>query len=328
MAESTANAIQTINPGESIVFTNIVFAGGCAGIFHRNNTGEFLIQGGNGNGCCGDRSREVLTSFGANIAIPEGVTSFGIAAFYACSLNSVIIPGTVATIDTLAFGTCPLTTVYNYAVTPQAINAALDVFNSVDLSACTLYVPDKSYEDYKKADVWKDFGSIIPMQAEEVTEPITDVETQPEDNRVIVTWPVVESADTYTLEIKKNGELICTLTFSADGRLMGIAFAPARNGSNHAPAAVKTANGGLRFTVTGLNSGTLYDLDVIAKDAMNQTITSYQKSFTTTGVATAIDNIDSSSPQGGDRGRLIYRDGQILILRGDKAYTVTGQELR
>ena len=40
-----------------------------------------------------------------------------------------------------------------------------------------------------------------------------------------------------------------------------------------------------------------------------------------------IDEINSSSLQGVDRGRLIYRDGQIYILRGDKTYTITGQLL-
>ena len=38
--------------------------------------------------------------------------------------------------------------------------------------------------------------------------------------------------------------------------------------------------------------------------------------------------INSSSLQGGDRGRLFIHDGQIFILRGDKTYTVTGQEVR
>lgn len=39
-----------------------------------------------------------------------------------------------------------------------------------------------------------------------------------------------------------------------------------------------------------------------------------------------IDNI-SSSLQGGDRGRLFFYNGQIFILRGDKTYTLTGQEI-
>ena len=42
---------------------------------------------------------------------------------------------------------------------------------------------------------------------------------------------------------------------------------------------------------------------------------------------TGIDNV-SSSLQGGDRGRLILHNGQIFILRGDKTYTLQGQEVR
>lgn len=38
--------------------------------------------------------------------------------------------------------------------------------------------------------------------------------------------------------------------------------------------------------------------------------------------------IESSSIQGGDGGRLIYKNGQILILRGEKIYTTTGQRVQ
>lgn len=89
MAESTANAIQTVNPGESIIFTTIIFAGGCPGVFHRDNTGEFLIQGGTGNCPC-DQSREVLTSFGANIAIPTGGTVEPISV--AIAVDGISVP--------------------------------------------------------------------------------------------------------------------------------------------------------------------------------------------------------------------------------------------
>ena len=41
-----------------------------------------------------------------------------------------------------------------------------------------------------------------------------------------------------------------------------------------------------------------------------------------------IEDISSSSLQGGDRGRLILRDGQIYILRNGKTYTMQGQEVK
>ena len=41
-----------------------------------------------------------------------------------------------------------------------------------------------------------------------------------------------------------------------------------------------------------------------------------------------IENLNSSSLQGGDRGRLILRGNQILILRNGKVYTVSGQRVQ
>ncbi len=43
--------------------------------------------------------------------------------------------------------------------------------------------------------------------------------------------------------------------------------------------------------------------------------------------ATGIEELSSSSLQGGDRGRLILRDGQILILRNEHIYDITGKEV-
>ncbi len=54
------------------------------------------------------------------------------------------------------------------------------------------------------------------------------------------------------------------------------------------------------------------------------------KEFFIQGISNMPQGLDeiSSSLQGGDRGKLIYHDGQIFILRGEKVYTVTGQEVK
>ena len=56
----------------------------------------------------------------------------------------------------------------------------------------------------------------------------------------------------------------------------------------------------------------------------------YWSEFDIQGISNMPEGIDNtfSSLQGGDRGRLILRDGQVLILRGDKTYTLTGQEVK
>lgn len=44
--------------------------------------------------------------------------------------------------------------------------------------------------------------------------------------------------------------------------------------------------------------------------------------------ATYIDNVNASTLQGGDRAKVILRDGQLFILRGDNIYTIQGQQVR
>ena len=192
-----------------------------------------------------------------------------------------------------------------------------------------MYVLAGSVDMYKSAGSnWKDFYYILPIGTAEVTEPVTDVITEPTESTVVLTWPTSNNAASYTIQITKDGVLFCTLIFNANGQLIGIAFAPGREGAYHAPAAIMTANG-LQFTVTGLDSNTQYGYSVTAKDANDQTVATYSGEFTTTseGIATGIEET-SSSLQGGDRGRLILHNGQIFILRGDKTYTLQGQEVR
>ena len=113
-------------------------------------------------------SGKTLSSY----AIPNTVTSIEVSAFGLCtSMSSVIIPNSVTSIEDLAFSSCSgLTSVTNYATTPQTIHA--DVFGYVDLSNCTLYVPAQSLAAYQAADVWKDFGTILPIEEDEPIETI------------------------------------------------------------------------------------------------------------------------------------------------------------
>lgn len=100
MAEWSNSTDQTVNPGESIVFTNTVSPIQNGNVFHRDNTGEFLINGGpRRNGCCccsrNNNAKEVIAYFGANIAIPEGGTVGAISVAFA--VDGATIPFTVMT---------------------------------------------------------------------------------------------------------------------------------------------------------------------------------------------------------------------------------------
>ena len=91
------------------------------------------------------------------LKIPYDVAILKLAAFRGCNvLETVEIPSSTAIIEDFVFSCCySLKTVYNLATVPQSINA--NVFDGVDISKCTLYVPQGCKAAYEAAPVWKDF---------------------------------------------------------------------------------------------------------------------------------------------------------------------------
>jgi hypothetical protein len=95
MAEYSANALQTVNPGETIVFTESPDPCRRGLVRHRDGTGNFLLSGwvpniGCGCRCRRQRSAEYLVDFGANIAIPTGETVGPISV--ALTIDGATIP--------------------------------------------------------------------------------------------------------------------------------------------------------------------------------------------------------------------------------------------
>ena len=123
------------------------------------------------NCCCG------LTE----ITIPNSVKTIKKGAFYNCSnLTSVIIPASIITMEDEIFYNCTkLSAIYAYPVVPVSLLSD-KVFNRVDKSTCSLYVPAESLNMYKSANVWKDFlkiEAIIPLAIKNLS------------NSTVTVWP-------------------------------------------------------------------------------------------------------------------------------------------
>ena len=259
------------------------------------------------------------------VVIPEGCKYIGEYAFDNCgNIITIVCPSTVEYIGKSAFDSESIMNVYDYATTPQDMSVtnpysgyALTLLRGV-LATARLYVPEQSIELYREAYFWCYFGNILPIQATSVD--VNDIRVTTTESTVTVLWPQINGAATYELVIRdKSGNSICTLVFNANGQLTQMVFnAPSRE---RAPQQTQTA--GFSFTVTGLESNTGYNLTMTAKNSNGATLQTKTISFVTNGLQT-LDNISDTPTKAT---KLLHND-QILILRGDKIYTITGQEVK
>lgn len=250
------------------------------------------------------------------VILERGITGIGNNAFNGfVKLGKIEFPSTLTSIGANAFAGCrKLYDIYSYAVEPPvAENTSFANYNVY------LHVPCDNLRDYQMDAVFGSFKYIQCIGAENTTTDGT-VTVTPSDNEAVFVWRADESAASYNLEIRKDGEVFCTLIFNANGQLTSIAFAPARNGQTHR-AAEQTA-AGFRFTVTGLSESTHYTFGMTVKDATNATLQTYTGEFNTTGVATSLDNATTETTA-----QKIIRNGQVFIRRGDKTYTTMGVEV-
>ncbi len=263
------------------------------------------------------------------LVIEDGVGIIGNEAFADIkTLSTIILGKDVRELQERVFYNCNnITAIYNYRKTPAS--ATNNTFEEVDKYACTIYVMAGSEEMFRSATGWKDFYSILTIGASETTVTDNTATVVPSANSATFTWPVSNEAASYTIDITKDGDLFCHLTFNANGQLTDIAFAPGRDGQSMAPAAVMTANG-LQFTVTGLSSNTEYGYTITAKDAEDAEVASYSGSFTTTseGVVTGLDNTPFLSGEVRGEASKLLRNGEVLILRDGKTYSIQGVEVK
>ena len=259
-----------------------------------------------------------------NLNIPEGVTCIGDFAFSGFSnLERLTIPTSVASIGNYAFEGCSrLANITNYAIMPQSIND--DVFirnrNSKEsiTSSCKLHVFKESIDLYKSAETWKKFSEILHICAKGVY--VTNITISATETTFSITWPQVSGADIYELVVKdENGNIVCKLVFDSNGYLI--------SHNHHAPCKENTYQGalgmGYMYTIDGLEENKSYSYTITAIDSNGNTIKTETGTFATQESWQNLDDVQTNNVQC----TKLLRDGQTLIQRGEKTYTLQGQEV-
>lgn len=148
--EFSNNAVQTVNPGDSVVFTASPVPCNRGLVRHRNDSGNFLLRGNvrrNACGCCAE-SAQYLVDFGANIAIPTGGTVGSISL--SLTLDGATLPTTQMTVTPAAVeeywnvsdatilgvwrGCCQTLTVRNISDQPILVQNANIIFSRPDMN--------------------------------------------------------------------------------------------------------------------------------------------------------------------------------------------------
>ncbi len=104
------------------------------------------------------------------------------------------------------------------------------------------------------------------------------VTVDPAQTSAVFMWPTDSAANTYQIDIYKDGATFCHLTLGPTGTLVGISFAPGKN----APSDT-TVPSSLSFNVTGLDAASRYNYVLSTLDANGTPIHVYTGAFATTG---------------------------------------------
>ena len=270
-----------------------------------------------------------FSSMFAGITFPmlgNSVQSIGMYAFSSCpNLTTVILPATVNNIETYAFQSCEnIKTFISEATTPPTCSGVIFSKDGDGHLRHRIYVPAGSLSAYKTAYEWKNYAdSIFPITAEVIkvsdskiiVDPVTDISAT-------IKWPKRDEAVTYTVKIELEEVAKLTYVFDNEGQLATTAFgAPGKDGDTRGVVtAARAIADGWVYVFEGLEPNTNYKAIVKAEDASSVELYEYSTTFRTLK-RQAIDQVSSDKVQCTKE----LRDGQLLIRRGDKTYTVAGQ---
>ena len=234
-------------------------------------------------------------------------------------------------------------------MTPPAVSEGTlaDIPDSAWLSV----LPD-SRKQYREHPYWGRFRmSEVPDSAMiQRTVTVDAAETTAD-----FTWPTDSAANSYQIDIYKDGAVFCKLTLGNRGQLLGISFsAPDRKMSNM-KSLISNADDSqsytLSFKVIGLNAASRYNYVLSTLDANGTPLHVYMGDFATLGYQGDLrypdgleviptppiipSNPETQTPTGAEETEdgqcsngVVLMNGQLFIRRDGRVYNLHGTEVR
>lgn len=249
----------------------------------------------------------------ASLNIPNNVRTIGKYAFCECKelASSITIGKSVAKIGDNAFYNTKTKSFTCYAETPPVVgkNTFPDGY-----AYSSLYVPQNSVEAYKAAKSWKAFKQILPISAYD--KPAITVRLDPEScsdwSKVYLYYWGYEEGDKLSgltwpgIVITPDFSGWYSYTFENDVTKANIIWT---DGTNQT------------VDIKDVSESTCYVLNSPTGTGITVTLADCSE------IPTSIDELPTSHTNCSNCTKIL-RNGQVLILRGDKVYTVTGQEVK
>ena len=313
-------AFWSCNSMKSIVIPSSVTSIGNNVINFCRNLTSIVIDAGNATYDSRDHCNAIIHTAShtlldgcKNTIIPNSITSIGGRAFFSCyDLTSITIPKGVSSIGVYAFNGCSaLDTVVCKAVVPPAPEAG--PFENISATAI-LFVPYESIEAYKTISEYaNNFAEIKGFsEVEDIT-----------DSTATLKWLSDTAVVQYDITIYQDETPFAHYVVDGDGLVVSSQrFAPSIY--QQQLDTTKSSTDYYVITLNGLTAGTDYNYDINGADDNNAPIYHEEGVFTTTNTEGFIDAIPSESK----RAHKILHNGHFYILRDDKTYTLTGQEVK
>ena len=297
----------------------------------------------------------LLTSSPKHLVLNDKLVATGMATFANWSdLETVVIGKNVAILGQDCFlGDSLVKDITCYAAQPPLTYDA--TFDGVPDTA-VVHVLSGSVAAYKAAQYWSRFR-IVALDGEKIIQKSVTVDAA--ETTADFTWPTDEAADSYQIDIYKDGDVFCRLTLGNRGQLLGIKLsAPEKrhmpenqaSGQNNNAAEEDKRAYTLSFKVTGLDAASRYNYVLSTLDENGTPLHVYIGDFATTGYdgelqgggdevtptppvvpfnpeashnTTSFGEMESQTTEA--KSRKILLNGRLLLLHNGRIYDSNGQ---